>query len=142
MATVTGSTGSVTIAAGGAADVINVNLYEWTMNIANEELDATVFATSHQGTNTILGKHKVTGRLRGYFPTLSNFAITDFAGNRASATATFVTDVPGITAQSIPIGVHLNNIDITVNKQTGLNVLDASYVADGEFDTIVTGVVA
>ena len=127
--TVTGSTGAVAFALTGVADVVKLNVYEWTMNIANEELDSTVFATSHQGTNTVLGKHKVTGRLRGYFPTVSNFTVADFAANRASGAATFTTD----GAQTIILNVHLNNVDIGINKQTGLNVLDASFVGDGEF---------
>lgn len=67
MAAFTGSGGSVTIEAGGGAEVVLLHISGWTMDWSRDVLDVTDFDSTTGWNETQVGLAKITGTLEGFY---------------------------------------------------------------------------
>ena len=132
MAVIHGSTGLATLA---SPYDTGLNIYEWSGSITNDEYPADVFVDD-DGTGTLghtfaYGMYQFRGQIRAYLDDTTNLDATQIVPGRAVAVIALVAHQGAAAGndQKYTFSGHLNNFRITVNKQTGLNSVDADVVS-------------
>ena len=107
-----------------------VNVYEWTARFESDFFPTEVFGGTEKGHTNYRGMYTVTGTIRGVMAGVQ-LPMAEFDPGDAP-TALTLTERTGKTFSG---NAHLHNIQITVNRRTGLNEYTADFTSDGDWTT-------
>jgi hypothetical protein len=122
----TGVTGNVVCATNFATYIINV--YEWTATWTSDFFPTEVFGGTEVGHTNYRGMYQVEGTIKGFVPNVA-FPHADMAVGDAAATIT-LTERTGKTWTGTGF---INDVQVTVNRRTGLNEYSAKFISDGDW---------
>ena len=105
-----------------------VNVYEWSASWTSDMFPAEVFGDTAKGHQNYRGMYSVKGSLRGVVP-----AVTFPHANLAPGTAAALLTLTERSTKTWSGNAHLNNIQVTVNRRTGLNEFSADFESDGDW---------
>lgn len=117
----TGTAGLVTFAGGYVT-----NLIEWTMDIARDALDATVFGASERA--FVPGLARISGTFRGYIDDTT--AVTAVANTNEPATGTFKVREAGATDDTLSGSIFTRQLDLATSP-AALGTVGYAYRLSG-----------
>lgn len=138
MSIATGVDGNVAFSSGDYSSWADTNahIYEWSMTQSNDEYDSTVFASSHgEGKTVEFGLWQATGSLRAFMDKVAVMDVSSTGLNAPLATASTLT-LTFNSGNTHAFPAHLFNIKVSVDRQSGLNILDCDFESTG--DLVIT----
>jgi len=131
---VSGFSGEVTIGAPYTDARTVIHVFEWNATIVNSEFMATAFEGA--GTDTAhtygVGLYQLTGHIRGHMDGTTKIVAGWLAPDRDEAAIVLRSFEGSTTDQELQFNGHLNNIVMTVDKQSGQqNLIEADIVSSG-----------
>lgn len=111
-----------------------LNIFAWTANIVNDEFPADLFVDANDpgalGHMFYYGMYQLRGKIRAFLDDTTPLDISQIAPGRAAVAAMTLTARQGSTTdQALVFTGHLNNFAIVVNKQGGLNAVEADMIS-------------
>lgn len=133
---ITGATGAVAFADGGAGSIhesLGAQVFAFTMNIVNDEYDDTNFSTDDAGKSAYMGMYTARGSCQAFLDDTTMLPATEWAAGRSIAAGvhTVTLTLTASTGRTYIFLAAANNFGFTVNKQTGLNALTFDFTSQG-----------
>jgi len=125
MALIHGSQGDATFTV--AHDELDAHIVSFTLNIVNDEYDDTDFSLAIEGRSAYMGMYTATGTCQGFLDSVTLPAATAYAAEKIVGTLTLTAS----TGRTYAFSAFPNNIQLTVNKQTGLNAISFDFKSSG-----------